>query len=510
VIVEAVVADRQEQMVFDVLIIGGGFSGIGAAIALDRAGLRDWLIIEDGDGVGGTWHWNTYPGVAVDIPSFSYQFSFAQRADWSRTYAPGRELKQYAEDCADQYRLRDRVRFNTRVQRAEWSDEEARWIVTTANGDVLRARFLVNASGVLSTPHLPDIPGVESFAGPTLHTARWDHRVEFAGRRVGVIGTGASAVQVIPELAPSVAHLTVFQRTPIWCFPKADVALPRAAHRVLRAPLGRALSRAISQAFVEVTFPISAHYYTRLPLAGKMESVARAMLKRQVHDPETRAKLTPSYGVGCKRPSFHNTYLCTFNRDNVHLETNAISEITPTGIRTADGTEHDLDILVMATGFKRMESNNNPTYDLVGARGETLGEFWNRNRLQAYQGVSVPGFPNFFTIFGPYGYNGSSYFALIEAQTHHIVRCLRRAAAEQAERVEVTVEANDRYFGQMMRRRHTQVFWQDSCAGANSYYFDKFRDVALRRSTTWGTAHESRTFDLDDYTFTTAPVGVHP
>ncbi|MCX6394919.1 MAG: NAD(P)/FAD-dependent oxidoreductase [Propionibacteriales bacterium] len=491
----------------EVAIVGAGFSGLGTGIALDRVGLRDWVILEDGDGVGGTWHWNTYPGVAVDIPSFSYQFSFAQRADWSRTYAPGRELKRYAEDCADAYGLRDRIRFSTRVERAAWSAEDNRWILTTAGGAVVRARFLINGSGVLTTPNLPNIPGVESFAGRTLHTARWDHGVDLVGQKVGVIGTGASAVQLVPEIAPQVAALTVFQRTPIWCFPKADVRLSGAARRALRTSAGRSAGRLLGQAFVEVTFPLAAHFHTRFPLAGRMESVAKAWLSSQVRDPETRAKLTPAYGVGCKRPSFHNGYLATFNRENVHLETEAIDEITPTGIRTRDGVEHPLDVLVLATGFKGVESDNIPTYDLVGESGETLGEFWDRNRAQAYQGVSVPGFPNFFTVFGPYGYNGASYFALIEAQTHHIVRCLTRAREVGADRVEVTAAANDRYFAEMMRRRPTQVFWQDSCSRANSYYFDQHGDVALRRSTTWGAARESRTFDLDDYQFTGAAVG---
>ena len=211
------------------LIVGAGFSGIGAAIMLDRAGLGDYLIVEAGEGVGGTWYWNTYPGIAVDIPSFSYQFSFEQSSDWSRTYAPGRELRAYAKHCVDKYGLAPKIRFNTTVLGATFDERNDVWRVELDSGDEVTARYLVNASGVLTTPRLPDIDGVDSFAGQTMHTARWDHSQELAGKRVAVIGTGASAVQVIPEIAPIVKQLNVFQRTPIWCFPKLDLPLSTAA-----------------------------------------------------------------------------------------------------------------------------------------------------------------------------------------------------------------------------------------------------------------------------------------
>jgi cation diffusion facilitator CzcD-associated flavoprotein CzcO len=484
------------------VIVGAGFSGIGAAITLREAGFTDFLIVEDGDGAGGTWHWNTYPGVAVDIPSFSYQFSFAQRSDWSRTYAPGRELKRYADDLVDRYRLATHIKFHTRVTSAVWDEATTRWRLELSGGDRIDARFLINASGVLTTPKRPDIPGIDRFGGECLHTSRWDHSVDLAGKRVAVIGTGASAVQFIPAIASTVERLTVFQRTPIWCLPKPDIALPAALRWGLRLPGARTLTRLISQAFVEATFAIPAHFHSWLPVARYFETIGRWWLKDQVEAPGVRAKLTPRYGLGCKRPSFHNTYLATYNRENVRLETNPITQITETGVRTADGTLHEIDVLVLATGFKVMESDNIPTYELVGADGETLEAFWDRNRLQAYAGISVPGFPNFFTVFGPYGYNGSSYFALIEAQTHHIVRCLKHARHTQTDRVEITPQANARYFATMMRRRHTQVFWHQSCGSANSYYFDKHGDVALRPSTTPQVAWHSHTFPLTDYAFT--------
>lgn len=487
----------------EVLIVGAGFSGIGAAIGLDRAGMSDYLIIEAGDGVGGTWHWNTYPGIAVDIPSFSYQFSFEQSTEWSRTYAPGRELKNYAEHCVDKYGLRSRIRFATKVLAAEFDDRADLWRVQLdAAGGVLTARFLINASGVLTTPKLPEIDGVDTFGGVTIHTARWDHSQDLTGKRVAVIGTGASAVQVIPEIAPKVAQLTVFQRTPIWCFPKLDLPLPAPVRWSMRLPGGKALQRLTSQAYVEATFPIAAQYFTVFPLAKRMESAGRAYLRRQVRDPVVREQLTPRYAVGCKRPGFHNTYLSTFNRDNVDLVVDPIARITPTGVVTADGTAHEVDVLILATGFKVMDSDNIPTFAVTGAGGQSLSRFWDEHRLQAYEGVSIPGFPNLFSIFGPYGYVGSSYFALVEAQTHHIVRCLTRARRRGATRVEISEAANARYFDEMMSKRHRQVFWQDSCRLANSYYFDKNGDVPLRPTTTVEAYWRSRRFDLDDYRFT--------
>jgi cation diffusion facilitator CzcD-associated flavoprotein CzcO len=374
--------------------------------------------------------------------------------------------------------------------------------VQTSPGGELTARFLVNASGVLTVPKLPDIDGVDSFGGITMHTARWDHGQDLTGKRVAVIGTGASAVQVIPEIAPIVKQLTVFQRTPIWCFPKFDMRLPKLAHWGMRLPAVLAVQRLLSQAFVEATFPLPAHYFTVFPLARWMQSAGRAYLRRQVADPAVRDQLTPRYAVGCKRPGFHNTYLSTFNRDNVRLVTEPIAKITPSAVATTDGASYEIDVLVLATGFKVMDTDSVPTFAVTGSGARSLTRFWDEHRLQAYEGVSVPGFPNLFSVFGPYGYVGSSYFTLIEAQTHHIVRCLKWARRNGATRVEVTDEANDRYFAEMMRRRHRQVFWQDSCRLANSYYFDKHGDVPLRPTTTAEVYWRSRRFDIDDYRFT--------
>ena len=488
-------------------MIGAGFSGIGAAIKLDQAGFSDYVVLEAADGVGGAWHWNTYPGVAVDIPSFSYQFSFEKRPDWSRVYAPGHELKGYAEDCVERYGLRSRIRLRTRVVGATFDDSAHLWRLDTAAGETITARYVIGATGVFSQPKPPDIPGLDDFAGAVMHTARWDHDRELGGKRVAVVGTGASAIQVIPAIAPHVEHLTVFQRTPIWCLPKPDRALPRALGRALRRiPGAQRLARGASEVFVELTFPLPAHFAGVLPLIERGEKVGLRHLRQQVRDPEVRHKLTPRYGLGCKRPSYSNEYLATFNRENVTLETAPIETVTPRGVRTAEGIERPIDVLVLATGFKVFDPGNMPPFPIRGSGGVDLERFWEANRYQAYEGVSVPGFPNYFAILGPYGFNGSSYFNLIESQMRHIVRCLKRARRRSATRVEVSREANDRYFRKMLGRRHNQVFFQGACANANSYYFDRHGDVPFRASPTLEVAWRSARFDLDDYRFERAAV----
>lgn len=491
----------------EVVIIGAGFSGIGVAVSLGKAGIHDHLIVEAGDAFGGTWHWNRYPGIAVDIPSFSYQYSFEKRADWSRVYAPGAELRAYAEHCARKYGLEERVRFGTRIAGAAFDEEAHVWRLVTDAGEEIVARHVIDATGVLTVPKRPDIPAVEEFAGITMHTARWDHSQDLRGKRVAVIGTGASAVQVVPAIAPDVEKLTVFQRTAIWCLPKYDGPLsPRLRRALARVPGLMHAARVLSQTLVELAFPLAAHYHRRLPAARFFERQARAFLAQEVKDPVVRDKLTPRYPLGCKRPGFHNEYLATFNRDDVLLETTPIARVEADAVVTDDGTRHEADVLILATGFKVFDPGNMPAYPVRGVGGRDLEEFWIQNRFQAYEGVTVPGFPNYFTVFGPYSYNGSSYFNLIETQARHIVRCLGHARAQGATYVEVTREANDRYFAEMLRRRRDQVFWQPGCALSNSYYFEpRHGDVPLKPMPTLETVWRARRFPLTAYRFERLP-----
>jgi cation diffusion facilitator CzcD-associated flavoprotein CzcO len=496
---------RATQPDHEVAIVGAGFSGIGAAIKMGEAGL-DYVVLEGGEGVGGAWHWNTYPGIAVDIPSPSYQFSFEQRANWSRLYAPGNELKAYAEDLVDKYGVRPNIRLNTLVTGANFDEEHHLWRLGTSSGDEITARFVIGATGIFNQPRMPDIPGLDDFAGDTVHTARWDHDLSLEGKRVAVIGTGASAVQVIPEVAKVAEHLTVFQRTPIWCLPKPDRGLNGSiVQAVAKLPGGQRATRLASQIFVELTFPWALHFHRFLPLSKIGTKRGLAFLRSEVHDPEVRDKLTPRYPLGCKRPGFHNGYLATFNRENVFLETDPIEAITPTSVRTATGAEHQIDVLICATGFRAFEEGNMPPYPVRGVGGVDLESWWDQNRFQAYQGVSVPGFPNLFTILGPYGFNGASYFNLIENGSRHILRCIRRAREEHATKVEVTREANERYWKKMLSRRSWQLLEQPACALANSYYFDKHGDRPFRISPTLEVNWDSAHFNLDDYRFESLP-----
>jgi cation diffusion facilitator CzcD-associated flavoprotein CzcO len=488
---------------YDVLVIGAGFSGIGAAIKLDEAGFGNFLVLEGSDGIGGAWHANTYPGVAVDIPSFSYSFSFEKNPEWSRIYAPGAELKGYAEHCVDKFGIRNRIKCNTKIVGASFDEQDHIWTLESQTGETFTGRYVVSAAGVLTQPKKPDIEGLDDFTGTVVHTARWDHSLDLTGKRVAVIGTGASAVQLVPSIAPDVEHLTVFQRTPIWVLPKIDAPLAKPVQQVLkRVPLAQQPARLLSHAFVETTFVLAAHFHGSFPLLVRSgERAGRRQLAKQVHDPVVREQLTPKYGLGCKRPSISNTYLPAFNRENVTLQTNPIARITPTGITTADGTEHEIDVLVLATGFKVFEHGNMPPFEIRGVGGQDLEKYFDANRYQAYQGVSVPGFPNMFSILGPYGYNGTSYFQLIENQSRHIVRALSAARSRNSTLIEVKPDANDRYFALMLKRRPRQVFFTNNCSGANSYYFDHNGDVPLRAATSFEAYWQSGHYDVNDYRF---------
>ena len=496
-------AGQSVDPTYEVIVIGAGFSGIGAAIKLDEAGFGNFLVVEQSDGVGGAWHANTYPGVAVDIPSFSYSFSFEKNPGWSRIYAPGEELKQYAEHCVDKFGIRGRIRCNTTIVGADFDESKHVWTLRTGSGEELTTRYIVSAVGVLTQPKKPDIDGVDDFCGTVVHTARWDHDLQLRGKRVAVIGTGASAVQLVPSIARVVEHLTVFQRTPIWVLPKLDAPLASPVRQVLeRLPLAQRPARLVSHAFVETTFVLTAHYHGSFPLLVRSgERAAHRLLAKQVHDLKVREELTPKYGLGCKRPSISNTYLPAFNRPNVTLQTNPIARITASGVTTQAGSEHEVDVLVLATGFKVFEHGNMPPFDVRGVGGQDLEKYFDTNRYQAYQGVSVPGFPNMFSILGPYGYNGTSYFQLIENQSRHIVRALRTARRRGSTLVEVKPEANDRYFARMLKRRPRQVFFTNNCSGANSYYFDHNGDVPLRAATSFEAFWESGHYDVNDYRF---------
>ena len=492
---------QTDRHVHDAVIVGAGFGGMGAAIALRRLGIDDIVILEREDDLGGTWHVNRYPGLAVDIPSATYSYSFEPNPYWSRMYAPGAELKAYCDHVATKYDLRRHMRFGVVVDGARWDDEEQVWVVNLHDGQTLTTRYLLTATGFLSQPKMPEIPGIESFEGSVLHTAKWDDDLDLDGRRAAVIGTGATAVQLIPEIAPKLAELTVFQRTAIWVTPKSDGPVPRRLQKLYaRIPFTQRVARGIGSGILEVLMVAAVLKYRRFKRFNQTaERVAKRHMARQVRDPETRRKLTPDYSFGCKRPTFSNDYYPTFNQPHVHLETTPIARIEPDAIVTEDGARHEIDTLVLATGFDLWDTNF-PAIEIIGREGRNLGKWWRENRFQAYEGVAVPKFPNYFSLNSPYSYSGLSYFTTIESQMKHMTRLLKAMRRRGASRFEVTDEANAEFLARMRRNLGDSVFTLGSCSTARSYYFNQHGEATLLRPTsTIGAFREAGRFPISDY-----------
>ncbi|GAB3667258.1 NAD(P)/FAD-dependent oxidoreductase [Actinocorallia lasiicapitis] len=488
----------------EIVIVGAGFSGMGVAIRLRRAGRRDFVILDAAPSVGGVWRHNTYPGVAVDIPSATYCYSFEPNPSWSRAFAPGTEVRAYAEHCADKYELRPHLRLGVRVESAAWDETHRLWRIRTDGGE-LTARFLVSAVGPLDQIKNPDIPGIETFKGDVVHTARWNHDLDLAGKRIAVIGTGASGLQVIPRLAERAARLDVYQRTPIWVLPKVDVPIPAPVRALLRlAPPLQRLIRLATTVASEAVMVLGIVHYDKVPFIVRItEQICKAHLRRQVPDRDTRRKLTPAYGFGCKRPSFSNTYLRSFTRANVDLVTAPIQEITPTGVTTGDGRHRDIDALILATGFKVLDVGAMPPFPVLGLDGVDLGEHWDAHGYANYEGLASPHTPNYWLMNGPYTVSGASWFSIIENSATHIVRCLTEAHRRDAIEVTVRQHPHDAFTADMRRRMTGTILAQPSCAASNSYYFDRHGDSPfIRPQSGLQTWRRARTYDLDDYTYT--------
>jgi cation diffusion facilitator CzcD-associated flavoprotein CzcO len=486
-----------------VVIVGAGFGGMGAAIQFRRLGIDDLLILEREDDLGGTWHVNRYPGLAVDIPSMTYSYSFEPNPHWSRLFAPGAELKQYADHVADRYGLRQHMRFRTVVEGARWDEETQSWVVSLAGGETVTTRYLVTATGFLSQPHRPDIPGIEAFAGTVIHTAAWNDSHDLSGERIAVIGTGATAVQLIPEVAKVAGELTVYQRTPIWVAPKTDAAIPPRLRQVFaRFPLTQRILRMVNTTMLEAIMVTGVLHYRQ----GKRfnQAAARMALRhlhRQISDPELRRKLTPDYDFGCKRPTFSNDYFPTFRKPHVHLETTSIERFEPNAVVTTDGRRTEIDTLILATGYNIWDINF-PAIEIVGREGRNLGKWWRETRFQAYEGVAVPKFPNYLTLASPYSYSGLSYFTTIESQMRHINRLFGELRRRRAQTFEVTQAANDEFLDRVTARLTDSVFYVGRCETARSYYFNQHGEAAILRPTsTINAFREAERFPLDAYDF---------
>jgi cation diffusion facilitator CzcD-associated flavoprotein CzcO len=495
--------DKLPSPDYEALIVGAGFGGMGAAIQLGRLGITSILMLDRNDDLGGTWHVNHYPGLAVDIPSFTYSYSFEPNPNWSRMYAPGAELKAYAGHVADKYQLRRYMRFNSTVEKAVFDEQSRCWTVHVAGQKPVTAGILILGTGFLSQTHMPDIPGIHSFAGKIIHTAAWDHSYDLEGKRAAVIGTGATAVQLLPKIAPKLKQMTVYQRTPIWVTAKYNPTIPPWMRRMFAAlPLTQRFFRLISDTLLEMLMVLGVLYNKSLPGATRrVERMALAHMASQIKDPVLREKLTPKYSFGCKRPTFSNTYYPTFTRPNVELVTESITRIEPDGIVSADGRKREIDTLVLATGFSLWDKNF-PAIEVIGKGGLNLGAWWRQNRFQAYEGISVPGFPNLFSLPSPYAYTSLSYFNTIEIQMKHMGRLLREMKRKHATTFEVSNAANDTYLHDMKRRVARSVFVNGNCALANSYYFNQHGEATLLRPmSTFAAFRQAGRFPLKDYCF---------
>jgi cation diffusion facilitator CzcD-associated flavoprotein CzcO len=449
----------------DVVIVGSGFAGLGMAIAIKCAGMDDFVVLERAGELGGTWRDNHYPGCACDVPAPLYSFSFAPNPHWSRLYAGSAEIRAYLEDCADRFDVRRHIRFGADVTGAHWDEEAQRWKVEIAGESALTARLIVGGFGGLNRPAYPDIDGLEDFGGGLFHSAQWNHNVPVAGKRVGVIGTGASAIQLIPRVAREAELVTVFQRTPAWVVPKLDRPIWRLEQALYARipPLQKALRATIFAITESVGVAITC--YPRLLRLG--EASARRHMRRAISDPELRRRLTPSYRLGCKRILPSNDYYPALTRENVELVTAGIDRVDRSGLRTSDGHEHLLDVLVCSTGFSIGEVF--APLDITGRRGLTLHDAW-AGGFEAHRGTTVAGFPNMALLSGPNTGTGStSQVYMIEAQIHYVLEMLRTLRERRAGSIEVRPEAQAAYNTWLQEQMQRTVWLTGGC---DSWYLD--------------------------------------
>jgi cation diffusion facilitator CzcD-associated flavoprotein CzcO len=452
--------------VLDVLIVGAGFSGLGMAIKLLQENTKSFLVIEKADEIGGTWYVNQYPGCACDIPSHLYSFSFDRNPNWSRMYSGREEIQAYLKSCAQRFGVNPYIRVNTRMKEAVWDEPSALWRVTTGDGAMIRARVLVSAVGALHVPKFPEIPGVEKFAGPAFHSTWWDTSVPLEGKRVAVIGTGASAIQFVPEIAPKVAKLNIFQRTPPWIVPKTDFAITERWKKRFRGVPGLGWLFRIGL-FWMYELRVWGFLGKVQALRKRGEKMALDLLATQVPDPKLRARLTPNYQFGCKRVLISNDFYPAIQRPNVEFVTDGIREIREHSIVTEDGTEHPVDVLIYATGFRATE----PLHDtrVAGRNGMEIHQAW-KDRISAYLGVTVSGFPNFFILLGPNtGLGHNSVVLMSEAQIGYVMDCLRLMRKSRSKVMEVK-QATQQHFVEELRKRLSGTVWESG--GCQSWYQD--------------------------------------
>lgn len=482
----------------DVLVVGAGFSGLGAAIRLSQEGFDDLVVLERGSDVGGTWRDNSYPGAACDVPSHLYSYSFAPNPDWSRAFSPQGEIYDYIRRVTHEAGVREKIRFGVEVTAVDFDDPRGRWTVRTSDG-TYDARVVVLGVGALCEPKNPEIDGIEDFAGPVFHTARWNHSVKLADKRVAVIGTGASAIQVVPSIAPTVAHLDVYQRTAPWVLPRIDRTYPDLERKAYRRIPG--LQRAVrALQYASREFQVVGLTRSRAALAP-IKAIGRAHLAMQVRDRKLREAVTPRFEIGCKRILLSNTWYPALSRENVDLVTSPITKVTRDGIVTADGLEHPTDVLVVATGFHVTDS---PFFERVrGTDGKTLADKWASDGMEAYKGTTVSGYPNLFVLVGPAtGLGHSSMIYMIESQLNYLASAMQMMRARNLQTVDVR-EVVQKAYNDELRANTSHTVWTTGC---KSWYLDdKGNAPAVWPDFTFAFRNETREFDLSAYRRT--PVG---
>lgn len=474
-----------------IAIVGTGFAGIGMAIRLQQEGIDDVVLLERAGEVGGTWRDNRYPGCQCDVPSNLYSFSFAPNPDWSRTFAPAPEIWRYLRHCVERYDLRPKIRLHAELTGAAWDEALGLWQLQTARG-ALTAEVLVAGAGALHEPAVPRLPGIDSFAGEAFHSARWPEGLTVEGRRVAVVGTGASAIQIVPSIQPEVARLSLFQRTPPWVMPHPGRAVrPRERALFRRLPaLQRLVRAAVYWGRETYVLPFMHPPLSRLP-----ERVARQHLARQVPDPELRRALTPDYAIGCKRILISNAYYPALTQPNVEVVTAGIREVRPHAIVTDDGVEHEVDTIVYGTGFHVTDM---PIGSLVRGRdGLALDDVW-RGSPQAHRGTTVAGFPNLFLLVGPNtGLGHNSIVFMIESQVAYVLDCLRTLERCGAATAEPRRAAQAAFNAGLQRRMRRTVWTSGGCA---SWYLDATgRNTTLWPGSSWSFRTATRRFDPGEY-----------
>lgn len=479
---------------YRVAVIGTGFAGIGTAVRLKQAGLEDIVLLERADDVGGTWRDNTYPGAACDVPSHLYSFSFAPNPDWSRSFSPQPEIWDYLRRVVKDYDVVRHVRFGHDVTEARWEPEANRWRVHTTGGTVT-AQFLVTGCGPLADPSIPDLPGLDSFAGRVFHSATWDHDHDLTGRKVGVVGTGASAIQFIPEIQPKVGEMRVFQRTPPWVIPRHDRNITALERRIYNAvPAVQRLARTLIY-WGRENYIFGFAKNTRL--LTLVEKLALANLRRGVKDPELRRKLTPDYTIGCKRILLSNDYYPALNAPNVDVVTDSIAEVQPDAVVTRDGTRYEVDTLIFGTGFHVTDSPI--AHRIRDAEGVLLAERWNQEGgMSALRGTTVAGYPNLFVLAGPNtGLGHTSQLFMLEAQIGYTMAALRYAHDRGTDRLEPRAEAQEAYT-QWVQKKMEGTVWVTG--GCDSWYLnDQGRNTTLWPGFTWDYKLRTGRFDPGNY-----------